>query len=302
MKKNYDVLILGGGPAGLSAALAIGRMARTALVCDDGRPRNASSQHLNNFPSQDGVHPADWKIKVKKDLHKYNTIEIENKTVKTLQKEDGFFEAVVGEEVITFKKIILAHGIEEQLPTISGIRELWGKSVLHCSYCHGYEVQNKKLGLILDSNMAINTLPSIYGLSKDLIVFTNGFEIDSLLREKIHKKEISIIETKIKSLTFEEDLLKGIVLDDDRIVVREKLFLSPQTPFLMKSPLGESLGCEKNEFGIYKVSPKNETSVSGVFACGDIMGMAQTTLLAAATGNLAGAGAVGALLSEEFDI
>ncbi len=108
MKKNYDVLILGGGPAGLSAALAIGRMARTALVCDDGRPRNASSQHMNNFPSQDGVHPADWKIKVKKDLHKYNTIEIENKTVKTLQKKDGFFEAVVGEEVITFKKVILA--------------------------------------------------------------------------------------------------------------------------------------------------------------------------------------------------
>lgn len=297
MKKIYDVLILGGGPAGLSAALAVGRMARTALVCDDGRPRNASSHQLNNFPSQDGIHPADWKKKVKSDLHRYSTIAFENKTVRSIKKIDQFFEVEIGEEIITFRKIILAHGVEEQLPEIPGIKELWGKSVLHCTYCHGFEVMNKKLGVILDSSMGINNLPSIYGLSKNLVIFTNGFKLDSGLIEKLLKKEILIIETKIKELLHDGAHLKSVVLEDERIIEREKIFLSPKIPFSMKSDFGEKLGCEKNEFGIFKVSPKNETTVPGVFAAGDIMGMAHTTLLAAAAGNLAGAGAVSAILS-----
>lgn len=302
MKKIYDVLILGGGPAGLSAALAVGRMARTALVCDDGRPRNESSHQLNNFPSQDGIHPADWKKKVKSDLHRYNTIAFENKTVKSIKKIDHFFEAKIGEEIITFRKIILAHGIEEQLPEIPGIKELWGKSVLHCTYCHGFEVKNEKLGLILDSTIGLNVLPSIYGLSKDLVIFTEGYKLETGLIEKLMNNGIHIIDTKIKELIHDEGRLKGIFLENERKVEREKLFLSPKIPFAMKSDFGEKLGCERNEFGIFKVSQKNETTVAGVFAAGDIMGMAHTTLIAAAAGNLAGAGAVSAILAEELDI
>ena len=302
MKKIYDVLILGGGPAGLSAALAVGRMARTALICDDGRPRNASSNHLNNFPSQDGIHPADWKKKVKCDLKKYNTIEFENKTVKSIKKKNHFFEAEVEKEIITFRKIILAHGIDEQLPEIPGIKELWGKSVLHCTYCHGFEAKNEKLGLILDSPTGLNVLPSIYGLSKDLVIFTEGYKLETGLIEKLMNKGIHIIDTKIKELIHDEGRLKGIFLENERKVEREKLFLSPKIPFAMKSDFGEKLGCERNEFGIFKVSQKNETTVAGVFAAGDIMGMAHTTLIAAAAGNLAGAGAVSAILAEELDI
>lgn len=300
MKPKYDVLIIGGGPAGLSAALAVGRMGRTALLCDDGRPRNASSQHLNNFPSQDGIHPADWKKKVKADLQKYSTVKIENKTINSVEKKENFFEASIGEEIIPISKVILAYGIVDQLPEIPGLRELWGKSVLHCTYCHGFEVRNEKLGLILDSPMAIQSLPSVYELSKDLVLFTMGFKLEPELKDTILKKNLLIIETKIKSLNHDGEFLKSVLLEDGNLITLNRLFLAPKFPYLMKSQLGEKLGCEKTEFGIFKVSQRNETTVPGVFAAGDIMGMAHTTLLSAAAGNMAGAAAISSLLNEEF--
>lgn len=300
MKNKYDVLIVGGGPAGLSAALAIGRMGRTAFLCDDGRPRNAASKHLNNFPSQDGVHPADWKKKVKDDLHKYSTIKIENKFISSIEKKDSYFEAKVEDEIITASKIILAYGVIDQLPDIPGLKEFWGKSVLHCTYCHGLEVRNEKLGLILDSQMAVQSLPSIYELSKDLVLFTEGFKLEPDLKEKILKRNLLIIETKIKALVNDGETLRKVVLEDDEFISIDRLFLTPRFPLLMKSLIGEKLGCEKTEFGVLKVSQRNETTVPGVFAAGDIMGMAHTVLLSAAAGNMAGAAAISSLLSEEF--
>lgn len=300
MKVNYDVLIVGGGPAGFSAALAVGRMGRSALVCDDGRPRNAGSQQLNNFPSQDGIHPVEWKEKVRANLKRYGTIEIENKSVMSIKKVDNIFESIVSDEVISTRKVILAYGIKEQLPSIPGFRELWGKSVLHCTFCHGLEVKNDKLGLIIDSQMAANVLPSVYELSKDLIIFTEGFQLSSEIKDKILKKNILIIENKISQLVHEGTNLKNVVLDDERIISRDKIFLTPKIPYLMKSDLGDILGCEKTEFGVLKVSQRNETTVPGVFAAGDIMGMAHTVLLSAAAGNMAGAAAISSILSEDF--
>lgn len=300
MNKKYDVLIVGGGPAGLSAALAIGRMGRTALVCDDGRPRNASSQQLNNFPSQDGTHPAEWKRKVKADLLKYPMVQIENKSVKSIEKKTDSFEALIDGNFITTKKIILAHGISEQLPDIPGMNELWGKSVLHCTFCHGFEVRNEKLGIIIDSPMAVHSLPSVYGLSKNLIIFTEGYPLELNLRDKILEKNLLLVETKIKSLICESDMLKNVVLEDGQSISLDRIFLTPKLPYLMKTDFGEKLGCEITESGTFKVSPRNETTVPGVFAAGDIMGMAHTTLLSAAAGNLAGAAAITSILSEEF--
>lgn len=300
MKNRYDVLIVGGGPAGLSAALAVGRMGRTALLCDDGRPRNAASKHLNNFPSQDGIHPADWKREVKADLQKYNTVEIENNFVSSIEKKDHYFEAYVGGEIVTASKIILAYGVIDQLPDIPGLKELWGKSVLHCTYCHGFEVRNEKLGLILDSQIAVQSLPSVYELSKDLVLFTEGFKMEPNLKEKILEKNLLIVDTKIKALVHEEENLRKVVLEDGNIISIDRLFLSPRFPLLMKADIGEKLGCEETEFGVFKVSQRNETTVPGIFAAGDIMGMAHTVLLSAAAGNMAGAAAISSLLSEEF--
>lgn len=300
MKVNYDVLIVGGGPAGLSAALAVGRMGRSALICDDGRPRNADSQQLNNFPSQDGIHPGDWKEKVRKNLKRYSTIKIENKSVRSIKKVDNTFESFVGDEVISTRKVILAYGIKEQLPNISGFKELWGKSVLHCTFCHGLEVKNEKLGFIIDSQNAVNVLPSIYELSKDLIIFTEGNQLSSEIKDKILKKNILIIENKINRLVYDGTNLKSVILDDESVISRDRLFLTPKIPYLMKSDLGEILGCEKIEAGLFKVSIRNETTVSGVFAAGDIMGMVHTVLLSAAAGNLAGAAAISSILGENF--
>lgn len=148
--------------------------------------------------------------------------------------------------------------------------------------------------------MAANVLPSVYELSKDLIIFTEGFQLSLEIKDKILKKNILIIENKINRLVYEGTNLKNVVLDDESVISRDKIFLTPKIPYLMKSDLGDKLGCEKTEFGVFKVSQRNETTVPGVFAAGDIMGMAHTVLLSAAAGNMAGAAAISSILSEDF--
>nr|BDT28923.1 hypothetical protein BHI3_23890 [Bacteriovorax sp. HI3] len=148
--------------------------------------------------------------------------------------------------------------------------------------------------------MAYNILPSIYGLSKDLTVFTDGFNLEPEMREKILRKNVLIVETKIESLIYDGSVLKNVMMENGKSIVIDRLFIAPKLPFLMKSDLGIKLGSEVNEFGIFKVTDRNETTIPGVFAAGDAMSMVQTTLFAVASGNMAGAAAISSLLNEEF--
>ena len=302
MKNNYEVLIIGGGPAGLSAAMTLGRMSRTALLCDDNRPRNAPSSHVNNFPSRDGIHPAEWRKETRKNLEKYTSVESVTASVTSVQKDtSGFFAQLSTGEQVNAKKIILAYGVVDTLPTIPGFKELWGKSIFHCPFCHGFELRSSRLGFVGNGDLMFHALPMIFSLASDLTVFTNGkatFSAENLAL--LQKNKITLIEEPIQKLDYENEDLKSVVLNDGKIIERQFLFLSPTLPFKLKSNIGESLGCEKNEFGFYKVNERNQTNVSGIYACGDNMSMAHSVLLAAASGLMAGSVASAELLHENM--
>ncbi|PJZ24606.1 alkyl hydroperoxide reductase [Leptospira hartskeerlii] len=302
MKFDYEVLITGGGPAGLSAALALGRMSRTALICDDSRPRNAASSHLNNFPTRDGIHPAEWRKLARKDLEKYNTISLFEGSVLSVEKSGpGFVAKLSSDKTFHFKKIILAYGVEDKFLPVPGYKELWGKSIFHCPYCHGFEVRNAKLGLIGNGDTLFFMLPLIYDLASDLVIFTNGkAEFKEEQRALLHKKKIPFTENTITGFIYEGEKLKSVSFENGENVERDGLYALPTFPFKLKSTIGEELGCEKDHFGFYKVGERGKTSVDGVYACGDNASGAHSVLLAAASGGMAGAGVVHELLSEKL--
>lgn len=302
MKSAYDVLIIGGGPAGLTAAMTLGRLSLSALLCDDNKPRNAPSSHVNNFPSRDGIHPAEWRKETRKNLEKYKTIESQTATVLSVEKSTSAFTAKLSTgETINAKKIILAYGVVDTLPEITGFKELWGKSVFHCPFCHGFEHRSSRIGLVGNGDLLFHALPMIYTLASDLIIFTNGtaaFSSENL--ELLKRNNIPLIEEPIQKLDFDEEALKDIVLKDGRVIERQYLFLSPAVPFQLKSDIGEKLGCEKNQFGFYKVNERNQTTVEGVYACGDNMTMAHSVLLAAGSAVIAGGGVIYELLHDKM--
>lgn len=301
VKFDYEVLIIGGGPAGISAAMTLGRISRSALIVDSRRPRNAPSSHLNNFPTRDGIHPQEWLRLARKDLEKYQTIKsLEGEVLSVLQTADSFSATLSTGLSVLVKKVILAYGIKDKMPSIPGFKELWGKSIFHCPFCHGFEIRGSKIGFIISSELAFHSLAMIHSLASDLIVFTNGkVKLSGDQKSELRKKNITLVEAKISRFHFDGEALKSVELETGQKIQRQHLFYNPEMPFDLKSDVGSSLGCKKNQFGLYEVNEMGATSVPGVFAAGDNMSMAQSVLLASASGVKSGMATIAQLLTEE---
>ncbi len=300
--KNHEVLILGAGPAGLSAAMSLGRMGRSVLVCDDDRPRNAAAEHMNNFVSHDGMSPSEWRTKARRDLSKYETIQFYSGSVVNIEKSQTGFSAKFEDGSLGLcRKIVLAHGVRDVLPDIEGMQALWGKSIYHCPYCHGFEVRGARLGLVTSGAIAEHMLPMILSLSRDCVLFTQGLSgLSDNFLTKTRLLEIKIVEAKIMGLGIEGDRLKEVVLENGERVPRDGLFWAPQLPYALKSDLGLKMGCETTEIGLYKVNDFGKTSIDGVFAAGDSAKGMHSVVHAMSSGQLAGAAAASEILQENF--
>ncbi|WP_413557162.1 NAD(P)/FAD-dependent oxidoreductase [Bdellovibrio sp. HCB209] len=296
---DYEVLIVGGGPGGLSAAMTLGRINRTALVCDDNNPRNKPSLHANNFPGNDGIHPSEWRSKVRDELKKYPTIKLQNSTVVEIHKKTDGFEALLSSgKTVAIKKVILAYGVRDRLLPIPGFKELWGQSIFHCPFCHGFEISGSKLGLIVKNSFAFHPLPLIESLASDLILFTDGgdpFTAEQL--QILERKNIPVINYKIESFDYSGTTLHAVILENGQRVQQDYLFYSAEFPFELKSNLGRSLGCAVTDFGLYQVNEVGATTVPGVYACGDNMQLMQSVLLSCASGVKAGSSVIFELLA-----
>jgi len=298
--KHFEVIIIGGSYAGLSAALALGRSLRNVLVIDSGKPCNSQTPHSHNFLTQDGKPPAEIANIAKQQLEQYNTVSLLNDFVMTARRIPTGFEIKTEKaKVFTAKKIILATGVKDKMPHIKGFSECWGISVMHCPYCHGYENKAVKTAIIANGERAFHLSPLVNNLTKDLTILTNGkMDFDESQSKKLKENNISVIEKEILEIEHQNGHLKKAVFQDGSKENFRAAYAA--IPFEQHTSIPFDLGCELTESGHIKVDFFQQTSVVGMFACGDISSPMRSVAYAVATGNIAGAMVNKELSDEQF--
>ncbi|MGE8534460.1 NAD(P)/FAD-dependent oxidoreductase [Chryseobacterium sp. JV274] len=298
--KNFDVIIIGGSYSGLSAGMSLGRSLRNVLIIDNGKPCNRQTPHSHNFVTHDGKTPAEITKLAKEDVEKYNTVRFYNGTVmKTVKSTEGFEIETSSDEKFHAKKLILASGVKDVMPDIPGFAECWGISVIHCPYCHGYEVKNETTGILSNGEMAYEFSKLIFNLTKNLTLFTNGKAVlTNEQTEKLKQNKIMLNEDEIEEIKHENGSIQKIIFKNGKEVSLQALYA--KIPFEQNLNVSDDLGCELTEQGFIKVDMMQKTNVSGVFACGDNVTMMRSVANAVAQGNFAGAVVNKELVDEEF--
>ncbi|WP_416864674.1 MAG: NAD(P)/FAD-dependent oxidoreductase [Imperialibacter sp.] len=297
---KHDVIIVGGSYAGLAAGLALGRALRKVLVIDSGESSNRQTPHSHNFLTQDGTAPAAIASIARQQVSAYTTVSFLNDRVVSAKKLDSSFEVSMPfGESFTAKKLVFATGIVDLMPDIPGFAECWGKSVLHCPYCHGYEVRGQKTGILANGDSGYEFCMLIANWTSDLTLFTNGNS--TLTHEqtaRLHNHKINIVEDQILKLDQTNGYLSSIQFKTGRAELVTALYA--RLPFQQHCDIPQQLGCELGEEGYIKVDAAQKTSVSGVYACGDNVTRMRTVANAVSMGTTTGLMVNKELVEEEF--
>jgi len=298
---KYDVIIIGGSYAGLSAAMALGRAIRKVLVLDNGKPCNEQTPHSHNFLTQDGKTPREIADIAKQQVTKYETITFVNDTAVNALKTANCFQINTAKgNTFEAKKIIFASGIKDELPNIEGFADCWGISVIHCPYCHGYEVRNQTTGILANGDNAYEFAKLIWNWSKDLTLFTNGKSMLSPEQTTtLQAQKINIIEKEITKISYQKGQLEHLIFTDGTTQPLNALYA--KLGFKQNTDIPMKLGCELSENGYLKVNMMQQTNIEGVFACGDNTNMMRSVANAVYSGNMAGTMASKELIAEEFN-
>lgn len=302
MKMLFDCAIIGGGPAGLNAALVLGRARRNTLLFDNNNPRNAVTQESHGFITRDGVKPREFKEIAHKEIGKYPSVIFEEKQITLVSKSDCLFELVTSEnEIYQSKTIIISTGLKDNLPKIENISDYYGKSLFNCPYCDGWELRDKPLVVIIDDQVqGFHFIQTIYNWSKDLVVCTNGKPFQSSEQKRlIQNKGIKIVENKIKSFVGENGQVEKAVFENEESLNIQGGFVLPR--LTQSSDIAKQLGCEYNSLGGISTDSYGRTNIKGVYAAGDASIIAPAQLIiAAAEGLQAAVGVNRDLIETEF--
>jgi thioredoxin reductase len=280
----YDVIIVGAGPAGLSAALMLGRCRRSVLVCDTGRPRNAASRALHGFLTRDGVSPAEFLRLAREQLLRYDTVELRNVEVLDAECRDFRFHVTLatGEQAVS-RKLLIATGVVDNLPPIEGFRDFYGASVFHCPYCDGWEVKDQPIAIYGRGERGLGLSLELTGWSRDLVLLTDGpAEIDDEGRSRLERNGIAVRDAPIARLEGTDGVLERIVFDTGEDLPRRALFFT--TGQFQRSDLSVRLGCEFNEKGTVRTGRYESTHLHGLYVAGDASRAVQWVVVAAAEG------------------
>ncbi|WPR70320.1 NAD(P)/FAD-dependent oxidoreductase [Flavobacterium sp. NG2] len=298
--KQFDVIIIGGSYSGLAAGMALGRALKKVLIIDSGKPCNAQTPHSHNFLTQDGNTPKAIADLGKKQVEEYPNVEFFNGIATSGSKfENGFEITTEKGEKFRASKLIFATGIKDSMPQIEGFAESWGISVIHCPYCHGYEVRNTKTGILANGDYAYEFSILISNWTSDLKIFTNGKS--TLIKEqqnKLKKHNISIIEKEIDNIEHIKGYIQNLVFKDGTKSPLTALY-APR-PFVQHCAIPEALGCTINDEGYIKVNAFQETSVEGIYACGDNTTRLRTVANAVAMGTATGMAVSKKMIFEQF--
>jgi thioredoxin reductase len=295
----YDVIIIGAGPAGLSAALLLGRSRRRVLVCDTGRPRNAASHAMHGFLSRDGMPPREFLRIAREQLRPYDTVELRDIEVTAAECKDSRFNVTLADgSSLDSRKLLIATGVVDNLPEIPGFRELYGTSVFHCPYCDGWEVRDQPLAIYGRGARGSGLSLELTGWSRDLVLCTDGpSDLEPDVRARLERHGIRIREERVDRLEG-DGRLERIVFAAGPPLERTAIFFT--TGQTQQSQLAIHLGCELNEKGTVRTGKYEATHLAGLYVAGDASRAVQWVVVAAAEGAEAAFDINTALLKEDL--
>lgn len=299
-QKNFEVIIIGGSYSGLSAAMSLGRSLRQVLVIDSGLPCNIQTPHSHNFITNDGETPAAIAAKARLQVSFYKTVQFYNGfAIDAVKTQNSFEIKTESGELFTSKKLLFATGVKDLLPQIKGFAVCWGISVLHCPYCHGYEVKSEKTAIVANGEMGFEYAKLILNWTKNLTLCTNGKSTLTSEQIQILKNHgVLVLENEIDSFEHNTGYISNIVFKNGEKIAVKAVYARP--PFEQHCPLPQTLGCEVNEQGLIKVDFMQKTSVSGIYASGDATTQMRSVALAVSSGSFAGAAINKELIGEKF--
>lgn len=287
--KFFDVIIIGGSYAGLSAAMTLGRSLKQTLIIDSGDPCNKKTPHSHNFLTQDGKAPNEISSLAKEQVKRYDSVHFFDGFASEGVKKDNQFEIKTESGHSFFgKKLIFASGIRDIMPDIKGFSECWGKTVIHCPYCHGYEFRKEKTGIFANGERAFHLASLVNNLTKDLTILTSGeasFSPEQLT--KLKERHIAIEEREIAEIEHKNGQMENIVFKNGEKLDFTALYAA--IPFEQHSQIPMHLGCELTEHGHIKTDSMQRTTVEGVYACGDNSSPMRSVANAVHFGNFTGA-------------
>jgi len=264
---DHDVVVVGGGAAGLSAALVLGRARRSVAVVDAGAPRNAPAAHMQGFLSRDGMPPAELLELGRAEIAGYG-VEVVGATVRRI--DPGFVVHLTSGGPLTARRVLLTTGVADDLPAIPGVRERWGRDLLHCPYCHGWEVRDRPLGVLGSHPGAVAHAQLVRQWSDDVVYFAHTGELSEPERTDLAARGIGVVDGEVVRLVVAQDRLVGVELADGDVVPRSAVFVRPRN---VPHPDGllAGLGVDVTSEGFAVVDRDGRTSVRGVFAAGNVV-------------------------------
>jgi len=298
--KIYDTIIIGGSYSGLAAGMALGRALRTVLIIDSGKPCNAQTPHSHNFITHDGETPHAITSRAREEVAQYKTVEFYSGLAIAAEKTDsGFTITTENGEVFEAKKLVFATGVKDLMPAIKGAASCWGISMVHCPYCHGYEIRNENTGILANGEVAFEFSKLIHNWTKELTIFTNGKStLTAEQTSKLKEHGIGVNEGEIDSFEHINGYIEQVHFKDGSSIKLKAMYV--KLPFVQHSDLPEKLGCELTESGFIQTDVHQKTSVSGVYACGDNVTQMRSVASAVAAGTLTGAMLNKELVEESF--
>ncbi|AHH97204.1 NAD(P)/FAD-dependent oxidoreductase [Kutzneria albida] len=304
-QKLYDVVVVGGGAAGLAGALSLGRARRSVLVVDGGQPRNAPAAHMQNYLGSDGLPPAELLARARAEVTGYGVRIAPTEVVGARRSADGRFTIDLADgSTVRARRLLIATGVTDELPAVPGVAQRWGRDVLHCPYCHGWEVRDQPIGVLGTGPMATHIALLMRQWSADVVLFRHTApELSTEQAAQVAARGVSVVDGEVRGLEVHEDRLTGVRLRSGELVERQAVVVTPRISPRLTGLDGLGLVPSENPAGTHLAADASgATAVPGVWAAGNVTDPMAQVIIAAAAGSKAGAMINADLITEDIDL